>query len=105
MSSQLNFEQQYDYYDQVRQDLGLKAIWSLYEVENLSDRHLFEGVETVTYKNHWGNRPIVKAIAGGTWAALYVAADAAIRDSGDQHHVYIEQFKQVGNTLLLTTGS
>jgi len=52
-----------------------------------------------------GDKPIVKSVNGLTYAALYVAADACIRDSGDEHHVFIERFKQVGSTLLLTTGS
>ena len=39
---------------------------------------------------------------------LYVAANAAIRDSGDMHHTYIENFKPSKDdvlTLVLTTGS
>ena len=99
------FSRKSDHYQEVKKELGLDAIWSIYEVENLSERHPFEGVATVTYKDHWGANPVVVPVNGSTWAALYVAGNAAIRGSGDDHHVFIEQFKKVGNTLVMTTGS
>ena len=99
------FDEQYAYYKSVRSDLGLDAVWSIYEVENLSVPHPYANAKTVTYKNHWGNNTVVKPIVGGTYAALYVAANACIRDSLDNHHVYIEQFHPEGDTLVLTTGS
>ena len=105
MFDETTFDQQYKVYDQVRNDLGLTAIWSIYEVADLSERHPYAGAEYVTYKDHWGNGIVTQAINGLTWAALYVAANACIRDSGDDHHVFIEGFKQRGNTLVLTTGS
>ena len=107
-----DFERKSNHYNQVSEELGLSAIWSIYEVDNLSDTHTYEGVETVTYKDHWGETedgedvgPVVVKINGSTWASLYVAANAAIRDSGDTHHVFIEGFEQIGNTLVLATGS
>ena len=99
------FDRKHSHYSEVRKELGLKAIWSIFEVDNLSDRHSFEGVRTVTYKDHWGDQPVVTQINGSTYAALFVAANACIRDSGDEHHVFIENFKQVGDTLILSTGS
>lgn len=102
----------YNHYLTVKTDLGLDAIWSMTEVKNLSDTHTYEGIKTVTYNNHWGETedgedigPVVVKVNGFTWAALFVAANAAIRDSGDRHHVYIENFHKVGDTLVLTTGS
>lgn len=99
------FSTKSDHYDEVRDGLGLRAIWSIYEVDNLSESHPFGDVKTVTYESHWGPKPVVKGIAGHTWAALYVAANACIRDSGDDHHVFIEDFKVRGDTLVLSTGS
>ena len=98
-------DRRYDHYNSVKRELGLSAIWSMTEVDNLSERHPFEGVTTVTYKDHWGDSPVVTQINGSTYAALYVAANACIRDSGDEHHVYIEDFRKVGDTLILSTGS
>jgi hypothetical protein len=48
------------------------------------------------------------SINGATWAALWVAANACIRDSGDDHHIFIEDFRpdpEDARTLLLSTGS
>lgn len=100
-------DEKYDHYDSVRNELGLTSIWSIFEVENLSDRHPFQDATKVHYKDHWG-KPVTVEINGGTWAALYVAGNAAIRDSGDSHHVFIERFrpsKTDAGVLLMTTGS
>lgn len=99
------FDRKHAHYGRVQKELGLDTIWSIYEVDNLSDRFPFEGVTRVVYKDHWCNKEVSSVINGSTWAALYVAANACIRDSGDGHHVFIEHFKQFGDTLLLTTGS
>ena len=98
-------DRKYDHYSQVKNDLGLTTIWSMTEVDNLSDNHPYLGAKYVSYKDHWGNGVVTQAINGNTWAALYVAANACIRDSGDEHHVFIEDFRKSGDTLLLTTGS
>lgn len=103
----LAFETKNEHYTTVAKELGLSAIWSIYEVDNLSDRHPFFGATKVHYKDHWG-KPVTKDIVGATWAALYVAGNAAIRDSGDDHHVFIEDFrpsKEDSSVLILSTGS
>jgi len=103
------FEDKYEHYSDVRSQLGLdNSVWSIFEVENLADRHPFEGADRVVYKDHWGNKPVSCSVNGLTWAALYIAANACIRDSGDNHHVFIEQFvpsKEDPRTLVLQTGS
>jgi len=101
------FDTKMDYYDSVRKELGLSATWSMYEVDNLSDRHPFEGVTKVVYRAY-GSGDHEVAINGATWAALYVAANALIRDSGDDHHSFIEGFTQSSidpTILFLSTGS
>lgn len=103
------FDDKYEHYNDVRNQLGLDhAVWSIFEVNNLSDRHPFEDADRVVYKDHWGEKPVSCSINGSTWAALYIAANACIRDSGDAHHVFIEQFKPAKDdlrTLVLSTGS
>lgn len=103
------FDDKYEHYNDVRSQLGLdNSVWSVYEVDNLANRHPFEGADRIVYKDHWGKRPVSCSVHGGTWAALYVAANACIRDSGDGHHIYIEQFtpdKDDPRTLILSTGS
>ena len=102
------FELKTEHYSDVQTELGLTAVWSVYEADNLSDPHPFEGVNRVLYKDHWGDDTVVMVINGLTWAALYVAANACIRASGDDHHVFIEDFKIAKDdprTLILSTGS
>ena len=100
-------DEKFDYYNQVRDELGLSAVWSLYEVDNLSERHPFKGAKKVIYRAY-GSGDHEVAIVGSTWAALYVAANQLIRDSGDNHHIFIEAFKQSSidpEILFVTTGS
>ena len=100
-------DEKFEYFNQVRDELGLDAVWSIYEVDNLSERHPFEGAKKVIYRAYGsGNHEV--AIVGSTWAALYVAANQLIRDSGDGHHIYIEDFKQSSidpEILFVSTGS
>ena len=84
------FEIKMDYFDRVREELGLSATWSMYEVDNLSDRHPYQGVTTVVYKDWNTDKDVVVQINGLTWAALYVSANAAINNSTDNHHTFIE---------------
>ena len=102
------FTRKSDHYSDIGEQLGLKSIWSGYDVDNMSDRHPFEGADRVVYANHWGEKPVSCSINGLTWAALWVAADACIRDSGDDHHVFVESFAPAEDdprTLILYTGS
>jgi len=102
------FERKTDYYREFASNAGLKSIWSIYEVESISERHSFPGADRVVYKDHWGDKPVSVSINGSTWAALWLAADACIQQSGDEHHVFIERFspsKDDPRTLFMTTGS
>lgn len=103
------FSEKSRHFDSVKKELGVvHSEWSIYEVDNLSDRHPYEGADRVVYRNHWGKEAVSVSINGLTWAALWVAANACIRDSGDDHHVYIESFEPDANdprTLVLQTGS
>lgn len=103
------FDRKGQHYTNVKAELGIRGSdWSIYEVDNLSDRHPFEGADRVVYTTHWGEKPVSCSINGLTWAALWVAANACIRDSGDDHHTFIEAFrpsKDDPRTLILSTGS
>ena len=103
------FDRKGQHYTNVKAELGIRGSdWSIYEVDNLSDRHPFEGADRVVYIDHWGEQPVQCSINGLTWAALWVAANACIRDSGDDHHTFIEAFrpsKDDPRTLVLSTGS
>ena len=100
------FDTKFDYYETVREELGLSAIWSIYEIENLSDRHPYEGVKFLTYTDFSGKQVTVE-INGLTYAALFVAANAVLTRA-NTHHNFIEAFEQSTTNpemLVLHTGS
>jgi len=99
------FKRLSNHYDQVKKELQLTTIWSVYEVDDIHSEHPYRGARTLVYKDHWGDKPVYKPVLGTTWAHLWVAAEAAIKDSGDGHHAFIEGFQQAGEDLFLTTGS
>jgi len=102
-------DRKWNHYQDVGQQLGMDdTVWSVYEVSNLSDRHPYEGADCVVYKDHWGSKMVSCPINGSTWAALWIAANACIRDSSDDHHIFIEGFRQDAEDprlLILSTGS
>lgn len=87
------FDTKHTHYESVCEDPGLNAVWSMYEVDNLNDRHPYVGAKQVVYKEYNSGKDIVVEINGLTYAALFVAANAAITWA-DTHHLYIEQFQQ-----------
>jgi len=104
------FDRQHIYFESFREANGLKAIWSIYELDEhgFLDLHPFEGATHVVYDSHWAEHDVETEIKGSTWADLYRAADAAIQQSGDNHHVFIEHFTPIRDRpgyLRLSTGS
>ena len=100
------FDTKFNYYETVREELGLRAIWSIYEIDNLSDRHPYEGVKFLTY-NDFSGKNITVEINGLTYAALFVAANAVLTRA-NTHHNFIEAFEQSTTNpeiLQLSTGS
>jgi len=96
------FDRKMNYFRRFQQEHKLEAIWSIYELEEhgfLKD-HPYTSDAFVVYQG--GHVPVF----GSTWGDIYRAADWAIRNSGDQHHIFIEAFElRNGNELHLVTGS
>ncbi len=104
------FETKHDYYAEYQRGHSLRSIWSIFDlpVGGFDQVDPFKGVTHLVYKDHWGEDAVVEEIKGPTWGDLYRAADAAIRKSGDDHHIFIEHFYTVAeqpHQLRLTTGS
>jgi hypothetical protein len=102
-----DFDTKFNYFETTRNALGLSAVWSIFEVDNLNENHPFVGATKVIYKTY-GSGDAEVAINGTTWASLYIAADTLISESGDNHHIFIEAFKQSSinpEILFVTTGS
>jgi hypothetical protein len=97
-----DFESKMDYYREFQNANQLAAIWSMYELEEhgfLAD-HPYPSDAFVCYQG--AHVPVF----GPTWGDIYRAADWAIRNSGDSHHIFIEHFElKNGNELHLVTGS
>lgn len=101
------FDRKFSYFNDVQTEMKLRSVWSVYEIEDFYTEHPYKGATTVVYDQHWGGEVVEEPIEGPLWIDLYRAADAAIKRSGDEHHVFIEQFSPVQetNTLKLYTGS
>lgn len=103
------FDQKHAQYRHWQEHHGLKSIWSLYQVESMTQLHDYGDAEYVVYDEHWGNGgEVVRRIEGHDWLSLYRAADSAIRASGDTHHCFIEAFTPIEDKpghLRLHTGS
>ena len=92
------------HYNHVQDAQGLASVWSIFEVENLYAPHSYPGSTKVKYNDQY--TPI--GTPGAQWIDLYIAADDAIKASGDQHHIFIEAFTPIPTepgVLRLVTGS
>lgn len=102
------FKKQHNHYEEISEKMNLSSsVWSMYEVKNLLDKHRYGNVDRLIYKENWGE-VVQVSIDGDTWAALYRASNEAIKQSGDSHHVFIEDFSvcpEDNRTLYLHTGS
>jgi hypothetical protein len=100
------FTRKNDHYHAIKSEEKLRAIWSLYKIEDLDAVHPYPADSIVVYSQHWGDKPVHCAVQGATWRDIYRAADNCIRLSGDDHHVFIESFDlKNGNELHMSTGS
>ena len=97
-----DFETKMDYYDRFKTENKLETIWSMYELPEhgfLQD-HPYPSDASVYYQGE------IVPVFGFTWGDVYRAADWAIQNSGDAHHIFIEAFDlRNGNELHLVTGS
>lgn len=84
----------HDHYENVRISQGFRSIWSEYSVNNLNDKHTLGKNARIHYRDHWGERDFTLLVGGDTWLAVYSVAEELINDSGDQHHIFIEDFLQ-----------
>ena len=104
------FFEQMDYYKKHQDHYGLKTIWSMYEDNTFGGTgdpiHLGRlspipaGAWIPNKCEVWGDA--AEAVVGGTgtWQDVWIAADAAIRNSKDDdgnydHHLFIEGFEKV----------
>ena len=102
------FDDKMDYYSEFKDANLLRSIWSVYELplHGFAKAHPFPSDAFIVYKQHWGdNKDTHYPVMGDSWGDVYRAADQAIRNSGDEHHIFIEGFEVKGNELHMYTGS
>jgi len=87
------------------------SVWSIYEVDDFTVTP-FPNAKSMNYKNdkYWSgvDKDITVNLTGLTWLNLWRTADALIADSGDQHHIFIEDIRPSADDasiLELFTGS
>ena len=108
---QAAFDRQYGYFDQTREANGFRACWSLYDETDegsFDQPHPYTGATHVIYDQWSADGAVEVLLQGSTWLDLYRAADEAIRQSGNGHHIFVERFDPVEDKpgyLSLVTGS
>ena len=102
------FFEEMDYFDAYGQGIGAQSRWSIFN-ENIKfgNPHPFGDEVVIRHKcDVFGQYNVTVPVKGKNWGDVWVAADKAIVESGDLHHIFIEGFEDNGNgELLLTTGS
>lgn len=94
-----------DYFYDVATEYDFISQWSVYDIQSLEQPHLYNKHCEVRYTQHWGEHELWVKVNGGRYLDLWMAAEVAIKYSGDHHHIYIEGFTQDGDFLTLITGS
>lgn len=100
------FDRRSAHYDEVCNKHNFKSIWSMHEVEDLNADHIYPNATHVMYDAGGATNSV--PINGKTWVSLWRAADTLIKISGDNHHIFVEDFIQiqgVDTILQLSTGS
>ena len=95
---------------QIRTENDFMSIWSIAGRYHHMDRKSFMEGLTLRYKDFFDEFDVSVTIEGPTWLDAWKAADQAIRESGDCHHVFIERLDVArdadGNrVVVLQTGS
>lgn len=95
-----------DYFKEIKNENNFVSTWSMFEVDDINDKHSYQNASEVVYEYHFGVENTRSKINGDTWLDLYKSAEECIVKSDDLHHIFIEGFVDNGNgTLSLITGS
>lgn len=86
--------------DKIQEEHGFQSVWSMSEVTDMNA--VFGYVEAVEYE---GNTEVVGTEV--TWLQLWAIADRLIKQSGDFHHIFVENFHKKNGDIVhkLVTGS
>lgn len=104
-----SIQEKIDYFQSVKdtnKDTIQVSIWSIFDVMEF-DKVVFSGTGMdLLYIRNFGKEVQIALPENPTWLDMWKAADFVIRESGDLHHIYIEQFRKLDDTTIeLVTGS
>ncbi len=93
-------------------DVNISGIWSMDSFLLLSDEPAITGSATIAYDDYWPQEGgvsgrLTRELTNPTYRDLWVAASELIKESGDENHVFIEDFgyDEDSDVWLLWTGS
>lgn len=96
-----NFDKAYKYCSKVQDENKFNSIWSIYENTDFEAKFSKKKVQSITYDGVETNPNKVL-----TWLEMWKEADNLIKLSGDDHHIFIEDFTEVKpGHYNLSTGS
>ena len=107
-----SWEKQMDYHTTYGKGLDFKTVWSIYDEDGYGEikfgnDHPFGENAVIRHKcDVFGPYDVTVPIKGKRWGDVWAAADKAILESEDLHHIYIEGFEvNDAGELELVTGS
>lgn len=102
---QKEFDYKYKMFSKHQEANKLRSTWSIYEIESLDDDSGIMASKLV-YDGGWGKKVEAELPREAiTYARLWEIADRLIKESGDNQHVFIEEFLQKDDVVFLHCGS
>jgi hypothetical protein len=100
-----------EHFTKVQREHRFKTVWSIYDIERL-DEALPSKYLDITHVQYYNQLVAVERRDGTTgfdWLDLWIAAEKAINQSNDSHHIFVEGFYREDSDPVgvyrLTTGS
>lgn len=92
------FDERHDHFQSMKALFKFKTIWSDFDIERLDENLPIQYLDMthVKYDNQLVAVEPRPELGRVDWLAVWKAADKAIVDSGDTHHVYVEGFYKTG---------
>jgi hypothetical protein len=92
-------DQEYKRLSKISKQEKFKSVWSISEVKaaQLDTSFSEKNVKGIVYES-WGDKKEVSFGKAGkkmTWMDMWREADKLMRQSGDDHHIFIEDFNEV----------
>ena len=96
-----NFDKAYKHCSKIQDENKFSSVWSIYENTDFEAKFSKKKVQSITYE---GVETTPNKVL--TWLEMWKEADKLIKLSGDDHHIFIENFNEVKpGHYELSTGS